>query len=75
MVGDMIPEDDEYWEHYLTTLQIANYLLAPEIHSDEVAYLNIILPTHHETFTQLYPDAPVIPKMHYLLHVPRFMFK
>ena len=38
-------KDDEYWKHYLTTLQIANYLLAPD--PDEVAYLNVILPQHH----------------------------
>lgn len=43
MVGDVIPEDDKNWEHYLTTIEIANYMLAPEIHPDEVAYLGVIL--------------------------------
>ena len=75
MVGEMVPEDDDNQQHYLTTLQISNYLLAPEIHPDEVAYLNVILPAHHETFVQLYPNASVIPKMHYLLHVPWLMLK
>ena len=71
----MVPESDEYWQHYLTTLRVASYLLAPEIHQDEVAYLSVILTDHHETFVRLYPDASVIPKMHYLLHVPRLMLK
>ena len=75
MVGDKIPEDDEHWQHYLTTLQIANYILAPEVLPEEVAYLNVILTEHHTTFVRLYPDAPVIPKMHYLLHVPRLILK
>ena len=55
MVGDLIPEDDKNWEHYLTTIEIANYMLAPEIHRDEVAYLGTILPEHHKTFAELYP--------------------
>ena len=55
MVGDLIPEDDKNWEHYLTTIEIANYMLAPEIHPDEVAYLGTILPEHHKTFAELFP--------------------
>ena len=75
MIGDMVPEDDVHWQHYLTTLEIANYILAPEIHPDEVAYLGVILPQHHQTFVELYPGKSVIPKMHYLLHIPRLMLK
>lgn len=75
MVGDVIPEDDKNWEHQLTTIETANYMLAPEIHLDEVAYLGVILAEHHKTFVELSPDASIIPKMHYLLHVPRLMLK
>ena len=74
MIGHTVPEDDEYWKHYMNTLQITNYLLAPVIHPDEVAYLNVILSEHHEMFAELYPDASIIPKMHYLLHAPRLIF-
>lgn len=36
MVGDKVHEDDKNWQHYITTLQIANYLLA------QPDYLNVI---------------------------------
>ena len=75
MVACKIPEDDEFWQHYLTTLQIANYILAPEVLPEEVAHLKVLLTEHHTTFVRLYPGASVIPKMHYLLHVPRLMLK
>ena len=74
MVGDKIPEDDEYWQQYLTTLQITDYILAPEV-LPEVAYLKVLLTEHHATFVRLYPEASLIPKMHYLIHVPRLMLK
>lgn len=75
MVGDKVPEDDTHWHHYLQTLQITDYVLAPEIHCDEVALLKVLLTDHHNTFAEIYPDASVIPKMHYLLHVPRLILK
>lgn len=75
MVGEKIPEDDKYWQHYLITLQIADYILAPEVLPEEVAYLKVLLTEHHTTFVSLYPEASLIPKMHYLLHVPRLMLK
>ena len=75
MVGDKILEDDEYWQHYLTTLEIADYILAPGVLPEEVAYLNVLLTEHHTTFVSLYPEASFIPKMHFLLHVPCLMLK
>ena len=55
MIGHKVPEGDEHWKHYLNTLQVTNYLLAPGILPDEVAYLSVILREHHEMFVQLYP--------------------
>ena len=75
MVGGKIPEDDEYWQHFLTTLQIADFILAPDVLPEEVAYLKVLLTEHHTTFVRLYGEASLIPKMHFLLHVPRLMLK
>ena len=57
MVGDKISKDDEYWQHYLTTLEIADYILASKLLSEEVAYLKVLLTEHHTTFVRLYPEA------------------
>ena len=34
LMGRFVPEGDTKWENYLLLLQIADYLLAPEIHPD-----------------------------------------
>ena len=41
MVGCWVPEEDVYWRHYTDLLVISRYLLAPEIHSDEVALVKV----------------------------------
>ena len=57
------------------TLKIAAYTLSPETLPEEVSHLKVILAEHHATFVTLYPNASFIPKMHYLLHIPRLMLK
>ena len=50
-------------------------LLAPEISEDEVSYLHILIQQHHETFVEVYPNASVIPKHHFMLHMPRLILQ
>ena len=75
MIAVDVPEDDPFWQNYLMMLEITDYLFAPEITSDEVAYLEVLIEEHHTTFTELYPTTSVIPKMHYLIHAPRLILK
>lgn len=75
IVGDKVLENDKHWQHYLSTLEIVDLILAPEILPEEVACLKILITEHHTTFVHLYPYVSVIPKMHYLIHVPRLMLK
>lgn len=70
-----MPESDPYWDCFLLLLEITSYLLAPRISEDEVAYLNVLIPEHHKIFVELYPEASVIPKMHYLIHAPCLIIK
>ena len=50
--------------------------MAPVITHDEVAYLQVLIQEdHHTTFRDLYPDAIVIPKMHYIVHMPRLIME
>ena len=75
LMGRFVPEGNTKWENYLLLLQIADYLLAPEIHPDEVAHVKVLIEDHHSAFTNLYPDASVIPKMHYMVHMPRLILQ
>ena len=70
MVGQFIPHDDEFWENFLVLLDL---LLAPEITEDETAHLESLIFEHHAQFIELYPEASVIPKMHFMVHMPRII--
>lgn len=49
--------------------------MAPEITEKEVAYVKVRIQEHHKTFRELYPEASVIPKMHYIVHMPRLILE
>ena len=73
MIGERVPEDDENWENFLLLLEILDFLMAPEINDDEVAHLDSLILQHHTQFPELYPDASVIPNIHYMVHMPRLI--
>ena len=73
MVGHFIPSSDEFWENFLVLLEILDLLLAPEITEDETAHLESLIFEHHTQFLELYPDVSVIPKMHFMVHMPRII--
>ena len=56
-------------------LEITDYLLAPEITPDEVAHLKVLIETHHSAFVEIDPDSSILPKMHYLVHIPRLIIR
>ena len=74
-IGKDIPTNDESWMNFLTLLDITDYLVAPCLTTDEVAYIKVLIQEHHVVFSQLYPDSSITPKMHYLLHAPRLISK
>lgn len=75
MIGTYIPEDDPHWTHFTSLLEIMRYALAPDILPEEVAWLNISMENFLSEFVELYPNASVIPKMHYMVHIPQLIMK
>ena len=75
MIGDLIPDDDEHWLNFLAVLTIIDYVFAPVISPDIVAFLHDKIRSHQETFQQLYPECSIIPKLHYMIHIPESILK
>ena len=75
LIGRFIPDDDSNWNHFLPLLDIADLLFAPIINKDVPAYLLILLEENLAVFKDIYPEATIIPKIHYLLHLPRYTEK
>ena len=75
VIGDLVPEDDENWKNFLKLMDIVDILSCPIITEDNVAYLAALINDHHEEFRRLYPHHSIIPKMHFMVHMPRLMLK
>ena len=70
LVGDLVTNDDEHYRCFCILLKISNIATAQEIHVDTVDYLRILIEDHHIFFKRLYPEASILPKMHYMVHYP-----
>ena len=75
MIGEHIPPTDEHWQNYLQLLQIVDLLFAPSISEDEVGYLSVLITEHHQKFISLYSNSMLLPKHHYMIHMPRLILK
>ena len=70
-----IPPTNKHWRNYLQLLQIVDLLFAPSISEDEVGYLNVLITEHHHKFISLYSNLKLIPKHHYMIHMPRLILQ
>lgn len=70
MIGDLVDEQLPNWHCFQKLWNIVSITMAPVIARDEVAYLRMLIKEHHTMFKQLYPNASIIPKMHFLIHIP-----
>ncbi len=73
LIGDYVPEDDEHWDNFLRMMEIVDRVFCPRITEDDAAYLVALISDHHQEFCQRYPWKSVIPKMHFMVHMPRLM--
>lgn len=69
VIGDMIPEGDPKWQNFLLMMKIVDVLFAQATTKGLVACLSYQIAEHHEEF-KLYPVALLIPKMHFMVHMP-----
>lgn len=75
VIGDMVPTGDGKWENFLRVMRIVDLLFSPTITEDLVGYLSRMIEEHHQEFTVLYPNNSVIPKMHFMIHMPRLILR
>lgn len=75
MIGHLIPEDQPNWKHYLEILNILDIVCATVVHTNTPGCLQVLIESSLSTFRDLYPGNSVIPKMHYLLHLPQYIEK
>ena len=74
LLGNLVPEDCEYWLNYLTLLKIIDTTFAPETTKGTAGYLSELIEDHHTTFTMLC-TRPLTPKFHHMVNMPRWIME
>ena len=62
--------DNEYTKFLLKLIEIVQIVLAPIISLQTVLRLKSMIAQHLQQFKQLFPEVNIIPKQHYMLHLP-----
>jgi len=70
LIGYLIPDEHPCWNSFLLLLDIVNELFAPETHPHKADYLSIMVGEFLEDFKEIYPNRPLTPIMHYMVHMP-----
>lgn len=63
-------EGNVYMQLILEVIEITQILFAPVISLQTISRLRLLIEQHLKHFKQLFPDNNIIPKQHYLLHLP-----
>lgn len=71
--GSSIPEGNKHWSLYLAFREIVDVVLAEEVPIECVPYLEVRTQDFLSAFVAEYPSARLTPKLHYLIHYPRFI--
>ena len=70
LIGTELPIDDPHYKCFMLLTDVASILFSPIIAKDQVPFLKILIKEYLEGFTTLYPNRPLTPKFHYLVHTP-----
>lgn len=75
IIGLKVPETDARWKNFVRLIQILILATSPCCDWTTSAELTQLIFDHHHAFARLYPKVSIIPKMHYMVHLPSQMIK
>ncbi|XP_033222654.1 uncharacterized protein LOC117176508 [Belonocnema kinseyi] len=73
IIGDCIPENDEYWNLYLILRNIGDLLSLRYFNRDCIVLLKTLITEHHEVYIKLFGET-LKPKHYLLLHYPTIIY-
>ena len=73
LIGDVVPEGDANWDHFLQLLEIVDYIFAPQTTVASISYLKVMIGDYLTEFKQLYRERRLTPKIHYMIHISSYM--
>lgn len=70
VAGVKVPESDHRWQNFIRLVQITILATSPCCDHTTAGQLSQLIFDHNSNFGRLYPKVSIIPKMHYLIHLP-----
>lgn len=74
ILTDYVDTSSEHWTCFTTLLEIIAICFSQTINYTEIIYLKQLISDHLSLFKTLY-DGPIIPKQHYMVHIPSLTLK
>jgi len=72
IIGDLVPEDNEFWRLYLLLVQILDIIASPSFGRNVSPYLAALISEHHSLYINL-SGTWLKPKFHLMLHICRVL--
>lgn len=72
-IGHMVFEGNKVWQVYLLLRQVCQTILAPAVRRSDVVILEDLIANFLSEFIACFGADAVTPKLHYLIHYPRFI--
>lgn len=66
----MVNTNDDHYTFLVELIEIVQLVFAPVIRLESIQYLKLLIKEHLNKFRELFPDKNIIPKQHYMLHIP-----
>ncbi|XP_064474117.1 uncharacterized protein LOC135388470 [Ornithodoros turicata] len=73
LVGDIVPPDNEAFDLYLCLRDIVDIVAAPQLTPQIIPFLQVQITDFFSSFTEVFPNVPCIPKMHFMIHYPKLI--
>lgn len=71
MIGEYVPENNEYWLLYIKLREIVSIVTSPNVTHSHLLQLKIFIVEHHTLYMKLFGDLK--SKFHILIHYVRIM--
>ena len=69
-IAHLIDTDEEHYLFLIQLIQIVQIIFSPVIKLNTIQHLKQLISEHLMQFKHLFPDKNIVPKQHYLVHVP-----
>ena len=68
MIASRVPRGDSHWQLVISLLDAMSIIFAPEVTAHLADFLSYLVEDHHTQFRLLFPDKPLLPKHHFMIH-------